>query len=658
MTTISIRADYLHCLRRLIAGTFVSVGDQVAPVAGEIKVDDTTCKEAGTLLYRGTGNSRFPFLCPFINSCYNQDCDNFIVAMIHLSDNALKILQQRYLRGDTAGVVTESPDELFHRVAKAVAAAEQSWTSTNSASYWEEQFYHVMSELLFLPNSPTLMNAGTATNQLSACFVLPVEDSMQSIFTTLKNAALIQQSGGGTGFNFSHLRPKGDLVKTAGGTASGPVSFMKIFDTATEHIKQGGKRRGANMGILNIDHPDIEEFISAKKEKGVLTNFNISVGITDAFMNRVEQKGEWELLHPNTNLVVKKVSAEKLWNDIVESAWKTGDPGLIFLDTINNANPTPALGKIISTNPCGEVPLLAYEPCNLGSVNLSKFVKNKTVNWQRLEEVVKIATRFLDNVIEVNNYIIPKIKKMALGNRKIGLGVMGWAEMLIQLEIPYDSELAVQLAEQLMRFIQQKANDTSVVLATERGVFPNWEKSIYFPNTRIRNATRTSIAPTGTISIIADTSSSIEPLFALAFRRDHVLKDETLVSGNLMFIEYLKTHHLYSEKVLEQFMREGIAAQIPELPPAVKSIFKTALEISPHWHLQHQIAFQKYTDNAVSKTINLPEETSVQEVADIYKQAWMQKAKGITIFRNHSKGRQVIQQGITYDMKACKICVQ
>lgn len=582
--------------------------------------------------------------------------------MVNLSDNALKILQRRYLRGDAAGSVVETPDELFHRVAKAVAAAELCWSSGSSAPHWEEKFYSVMSELLFLPNSPTLMNAGTTANQLSACFVLPVEDSMNSIFTTLKNAALIQQSGGGTGFNFSHLRPKGDLVKTTGGTASGPVSFMKIFDAATEHIKQGGKRRGANMGILNIDHPDIEELISAKKEKGVLTNFNISVGISDAFMNRVEQKGEWELIHPNTNIPVKKIHAEKLWNDIAESAWQTGDPGLIFLDTINEANPTPALGRMASTNPCGEVPLLAYEPCNLGSVNLSKFVKHNNgkheVDWQHLEKVINIATRFLDNVIEVNNYIIPEIKEMALGNRKIGLGVMGWAELLILLEIAYDSEQAVQLAEHLMRFIQQKAKDTSIVLAKERGVFANWEKSSYFPGMRIRNATRTSIAPTGTISIIADTSSSIEPLFALAFQRHHVLNDETLFSGNPLFIKYLKTHNLYSEKVQEQFMRDGVAGQILELPVTVKNIFKTALEISPFWHLQHQLAFQKYTDNAVSKTINLPEKTSVKEVAEIYRKAWLQKAKGITIFRYNSKGRQVMQQGITYDMKACKVCVQ
>lgn len=579
-----------------------------------------------------------------------------------LSDNALKILQQRYLQRNAEGIVAETPDELFRRVAKAVAAAEMCWGDGNGALQQEKRFYEILSGLLFLPNSPTLMNAGMPAGQLSACFVLPVEDSMNSIFTALKNAALIQQSGGGTGFNFSLLRPKGKLVKATGGTASGPVSFMKIFDAATEHIKQGGKRRGANMGILNIEHPDIEEFISAKKEKGVLANFNISVGVSDAFMNRLAQKGEWELVDPNTGITVKKLTAGKLWNDIVKSAWQSGDPGLVFLDTINNSNPTPSLGRIASTNPCGEVPLLPYEPCNLGSVNLSKFVKqhngSSAVDWQHLEEVINIAVRFLDNVIEVNNYIIPEIKEMALGNRKTGLGVMGWAEMLVKLEIPYDSEPAVQLAEQLMRFVQQKATEASVVLAKERGVFPNWGKSIYSPGTPVRNATRTSIAPTGTISIIADTSSSIEPLFALVFQRRHVLNNETLFSGNALFIDYLKTHGLYTDKILKQLMKEGVAGQIQELPAPVKNIFKTALEIPASWHLRHQLAFQKYTDNAVSKTINLPEQTSVNEVGEIYQEAWQQKAKGITIFRNNSKGRQVLQQGITRDVKACNICLQ
>jgi ribonucleoside-diphosphate reductase alpha chain len=506
------------------------------------------------------------------------------------------------------------------------------------------------------------MNAGTAANQLSACFVLPVEDNMNSIFTTLKQAALIQQSGGGTGFNFSDLRPKNDLVTATSGTASGPVSFMKIFDAATEHVKQGGKRRGANMGILNVDHPDIEEFIFSKREKGVLNNFNISVGITDAFMHAVEDNADWSLVHPNTKGIVKNLSAKKIWNDIIESAWQTGDPGLIFIDTINKSNPTPALGKIEATNPCGEVPLLSYEACNLGSLNLSKFIKQNNssaeIDWRRLEEVIKIAIRFLDNVIEVNNYIFAEIKIMASGNRKTGLGVMGWAELLILLEIAYDSEKAIRLVEQLMQFIQQKTMEASVALAEERGVFPNWEKSVYYPGRPIRNATRTSIAPTGTISIIADTSSSIEPLFALAFQRQHVLNEEVLLSFNPLFINYLKTHNLYSEKIIKQLVKEGVAENIKELPLSVKKIFKTALEISPSWHLKHQLAFQKYTDNAVSKTINLPEKVTIKEVEEIYKTAWQQKAKGITIFRYNSKGKQVMQQGITYGMKGCKVCIE
>jgi ribonucleoside-diphosphate reductase alpha chain len=582
--------------------------------------------------------------------------------MIQVSKNSLKVLQQRYLHRDTNGNITETPDELFQRVAKVVAAAELVWGTTEDAGIWEATFYNVMSELLFLPNSPTLMNAGTSNNQLSACFVLPVEDNMNGIFTTLKNAALIQQSGGGTGFNFSHLRPKDDFVSASGGTASGPVSFIKIFDAATEHVKQGGKRRGANMGILNIDHPDIEEFIYAKRKKGILSNFNISVGITDEFMNTLHLNGEWTLIHPNSKTAVKKLSAKKLWNDIVESAWQTGDPGLIFIDTINAANPTPALGKIESTNPCGEVPLLSYEPCNLGSVNLSKFIKqnngSKEVDWKRLEEVIQIAIRFLDNVIEVNNYILPEIKTMALGNRKIGLGVMGWAELLILLEIPYDAEKSIQLAEQLMQFIQVKSMEASMLLAKARGVFSNWKKSIYYPGKPIRNATRTSIAPTGTISIIADTSSSIEPLFALAFQRQHVLNEETLFSVNPHFIAYLKTNNLYADKIVDEVIKEGVAGQIKELPLAVKNIFKTALEISPAWHLQHQLAFQKYTDNAVSKTINLPESATINEVDEIYKSAWLHKAKGITIFRYNSKGKQVMQQGITFGMKGCKVCIE
>lgn len=581
---------------------------------------------------------------------------------IELSENALKVLERRYLLRNKEGNIDETPDQLFRRVAKAVAEAELSWGNNRDAGKWEEKFYAAMSKLLFLPNSPALMNAGTGYHQLSACFVLPVEDNMNSIFTTLKQAALIQQSGGGTGFNFSHLRPRDDRTSATGGTASGPVSFMKIFDAATEHIKQGGRRRGANMGILNVNHPDIEEFIVAKKEKAALNNFNISVGITDDFMKAAEVRGTWNLVHPNSKKTIKTVDAKRLWYTIVETAWQTGDPGLIFYDTINQHNPTPALGIMESTNPCGEVPLLPYEPCNLGSVNLSKFITlhngNSEINWGHLEKVIKTAVRFLDDVIEVNNYIIPEIRAMALANRKTGLGVMGWAELLVQLEIPYDSEKAVRLAEQLMQFIQQKSTEASAELAETRGVFPNWRKSIYYPQTKIRNATRTSIAPTGTISIIAGTSPSIEPLFALAFQRQHVLNEETLFSVNRLFIDYLKTHQLYSEKILQQVMEEGIAEKIPGLPPVVKQIFKTAPEIPPAWHLKHQLAFQKYTDNAVSKTINLPETATINDVEEIYKMAWQQKAKGITIFRYHSKGKQVIHRGLKSTGNACRICIE
>jgi ribonucleoside-diphosphate reductase alpha chain len=578
--------------------------------------------------------------------------------MAQLSDNAIKVLHRRYLRKDLSGRVVESPDEMFRRVAKAIAAAELSWGKQADANRWEEEFFRVMSRLLFLPNSPTLMNAGTPLHQLSACFVLPVEDNMDGIFTTLKQTALIQQSGGGTGFNFSRLRPKDDMVTATGGTASGPVSFIKIYDAATEHIKQGGKRRGANMGILNIDHPDIEEFISAKANEGSLQNFNISVGITDLFMTTLEQGGEWNLIHPNSKQVVKTVPAKKLWDEITAYAWRSGDPGLIFLDTINEKNPTPALGKIESTNPCGEVPLLPYESCNLGSINLSKLVREKMIDWNSLEKIIKVAVRFLDNVIEVNQYNIPEVQKMVTGNRKIGLGVMGWAEMLIQLDIPYDSEEAVMLAKKLMQFIADKSYVASVDLAKQRGNFPNWEKSIFYPASPVRNATRTSLAPTGTISIIAGTSPSIEPLFALIYQRHHVLNDESLLSVNQFFIDYLKRNNLYSEKILEQVTCDGTAIHIQELPQQGKAIFKTAMDISPYWHLQHQVAFQQFTDNAVSKTINLPEAATQKEVDEIYRQAWKLKAKGITIFRYNSKKRSTLETGMKYGIKACKVCIE
>jgi ribonucleoside-diphosphate reductase alpha chain len=577
-----------------------------------------------------------------------------------LTENGLRVLKSRYLLRDEGGKTVETPREMFQRVAQAVAAAELNWGSAKEVKDWEEQFYSIMASLLFLPNSPTLMNAGTRANQLSACFVLPIEDSMEGIFTTLKQAALIQQSGGGTGFNFSRLRPKGTIVSSTGGLASGPVSFMKIFDAATANIKQGGKRRGANMGILHVDHPDLEEFISCKNEKGAFSNFNISVGIRDTFMQTVERDESWSLVHPYSKKVVRKISARKLWNEIVHAAWQTGDPGLIFLDTINASNPTPSLGEMEATNPCGEVPLLPFEPCNLGSLNLSRFLSRtneKTeVDWKLLEEVIPAAIRFLDNVIEVNNYIIPEVKTMAHGNRKIGLGVMGWAEMLIQLEIPYESEEAVQLAEKLMSFINEKSKQASIELAKERDVFPNWKESIYDPDVKIRNATRTSIAPTGTISIIAGTSSSIEPLFALAYQRHHVLDESTMETVSDLFTSFLKVHHLFSKEIMDEIMRTGVAGSIKLLPDPVKAIFKTALEISPSWHLRHQLAFQKYTDNAVSKTINMPQTATEKDIAAIYTMAWKEKAKGITIFRNHSKDQQVLYQGVSPASQACKTC--
>ncbi len=518
-----------------------------------------------------------------------------------------------------------------------------------------------MKNLLFLPNSPTLMNAGTSLNQLSACFVLPVDDNMDSIFTTLKQAALIQQSGGGTGFNFSKLRPKNDLISVTGGKASGPVSFMKVYNAATEYVKHGGKRRGANMGILNVDHPDIEEFVLSKKDEHALNNFNISVGTTDKFMQALEANKPWDLIHPNSKSIVKTIQAKDLWRLIVENAWLSGDPGLVFLDTINASNPLQSLGKIECTNPCGEVPLLPYESCNLGSINLSKFVGQERgesiINFMKLGSTIEMAIRFLDNVVEVNHYLLPETKAIVTSNRKIGLGIMGWAELLIRLEIAYDSEDAIILAHQVMAFLKERSLEASVQLAKERGVFKNWEKSIFYPDTKLRNATRLSIAPTGTISIIAGTSSSIEPLFAIAYRRSNVLDGSTLPEMNPLFIDYLKKNKLYSEALMEEVKETGYLQHVKQIPTTVKNLFKTALEISPGWHLKHQATFQKYVDNAVSKTINLPEAASVNDINEIYLNAWRQKTKGITIFRYNSKSRQVLEKGISTGIKACRVCI-
>ncbi|MDP2384812.1 MAG: adenosylcobalamin-dependent ribonucleoside-diphosphate reductase [Bacteroidota bacterium] len=579
--------------------------------------------------------------------------------MNRLNKNAIKVLESRYLLKNNEGKIIETPEQLFERVAKHIAKAELIYGDMQSALKWEKIFFDMMAQLYFLPNSPTLMNAGLPLNQLSACFVLPIEDSIEGIFTSLKNTALIQQSGGGTGFNFSRLRQKGDFVHSTSGISSGPIAFMKIFDAATNNIKQGGKRRGANMGILNIDHPDIEEFISIKLEEGTLSNFNISVGIYDSFMKAVEENKPWQLKHPNTGKVIKTIPAQQLWNKITHCAWQSGDPGLIFLDTINASNPTPSIGDIISTNPCGEVPLLAFEACNLGSIDVAKLIdpKKREFDWDQFSKIIINSIRFLDNVIDMNNYLIPEITTIVKGNRKIGLGIMGWADLLIKMEIPYASENALQFAEKLMQFMKEKCDRASQDLAKERGVFKNWGESIFSPHHTMRNATRSSIAPTGTISIVAGTSSSIEPIFALAIHRENVLNNESLFEINENFITYLKDHNLYSEEVINEVKKNGTISQT-KLPQNVKELFKTSLEIEPYWHIMHQVAFQKYTDNAVSKTINLPESATEKEVNDAYLLAWKEKAKGVTVFRYGSKTNQVLTRGVSENENqgSCKVC--
>ena len=579
--------------------------------------------------------------------------------MPHLDNNARKVLQSRYLRRNHEHDLIETPTEMFYRVAKAVARAEVNYGAEEKARYWEGHFFTALDNLWFLPNSPTLMNAGARGGQLSACFVLPIEDDMSSIFTTLRDTAIIQKSGGGTGFNFSRLRPGGSYIRTTGGKASGPVSFMKIFDAATENIKQGGKRRGANMGVLNVDHPDIFDFVACKRREGVLKNFNLSVGMSDRFMTALEQNEDWALVHPATGKKVDKVSARKLWGAIVQNAWEHGDPGLVFFDTVNRKNPLPHLGTIQATNPCGEMPLLPYESCNLGSINLARMLTKKDawyeIDWDRLDKVINIAIRFLDNVIDVNNYRLEEIKALTLSNRKIGLGVMGWAELLIKLKIPYNSAPAIELAERLMDFISKKGRQASHALVRERGTFPNWHKSLFYPKLPLRNATCTSIAPTGSISIIAGTSSSIEPIYALAFSRDHVLKDEKLTDIHPLLIDFLEKANLDADitrSILEKgFIAEGEAT----IPKKTREVFRTALQIPYEYHIKHQLAFQKSTDNAVSKTINLPFESTLQDVSDAFKMAWRLGAKGITVYRNKSKRHQVLNAGV--EEKACKVCL-
>ncbi len=560
---------------------------------------------------------------------------------LQLSPNAMTVLKKRYLKRDNEGTPTETPEDMFRRVAKAINDAEIA--VAGKKLNLEQEYYKMMTDLDFLPNSPTLMNAGRELGQLSACFVLPVGDSMESIFEAIKNTALIHKSGGGTGFSFSRVRPANDEVQSTSGVSSGPISFMRVFDVATETIKQGGTRRGANMGILRIDHPDIMDFIMAKRDQTILTNFNISVGLTEAFMEAVENGKDYEIVNPRTGKVVKKLNAAKVFNQIIDMAWTNGEPGIIFLDRLNRDNPTPHVGEIESTNPCGEQPLLPYESCNLGSINLNKMVDGENVNWNKLEKTVRLSTRFLDNVIEANKYPLPEIDEMTRSNRKIGLGVMGWADMLIRLGVPYNSSAAIELAEKVMKFINDISHTESVALATERGAFPNFKGSIYDKKgaDKIRNATCTTIAPTGTISIIANSSSGVEPLFAVSYVRQ-VMDNDRLIEVHPLFEQIAKQRGFYSKELMQRIAEKGTVQGISDIPEDVRRVFVTSHDITPADHVRMQAAFQKYTDNAVSKTVNFCHDATREDVATVYRLAYQEGCKGVTIYRDGSRDMQVL----------------
>ncbi|TYQ16143.1 UNVERIFIED_CONTAM: ribonucleoside-diphosphate reductase class II [Acetivibrio alkalicellulosi] len=568
---------------------------------------------------------------------------------MNITENAIKVLEKRYLCKDEKGNLLEDSQGMFMRVAKAVASADKECVSLKELREIEKEFYEMMSNMEFLPNSPTLMNAGRPLGQLSACFVLPIEDTMEGIFESIKNAALIHKSGGGTGFSFSRLRSKGAAVNSTGGVASGPISFMKVFNAATEAVKQGGTRRGANMGILRVDHPDIMEFISCKKDNEDITNFNISVGITEEFMNAVANNEQYNLLDPNSNEVTGALNAKEVFDIIVDMAWKNGEPGIIFLDRLNKDNVTPDLGEIESTNPCGEQPLLPYEACNLGSINLSLMIKNTKgtpeVDFDRLKKIVCKAVHFLDNVIDVNKYPLPEIDEMTRGTRKIGLGVMGWADMLCKLNIAYNSKKALDLAEKVMNFIQDESRKASIELAEKKGVFPHYDKSIYKDmGIKVRNATATTIAPTGTLSIIAGVSSGIEPLFAISYIRN-VMDNDELIEVNPLFKQIALIDGFYSDELMRRIAKKGTIKGFPEIPKSIQNTFVTAHDITPDWHVKMQATFQKYTDNAVSKTVNLSHDATKKDVSDVFWHAYKTYCKGVTIYRDGSRDMQVLNIG-------------
>ncbi len=564
----------------------------------------------------------------------------------HLSENALTVLRQRYLARNTRGTLCESPTQLFQRVAKDIARAEQNYPRASRVPQVARQFFDLMRHLDFLPNSPTLMNAGRPLQQLSACFVLPVDDSLESIFDAVKYQALIHQSGGGTGFSFSRLRPKSDRVATTNGVASGPVSFMRVFNLATEVIKQGGTRRGANMGILRVDHPDILDFIALKQNPSEMTNFNLSVGLTDRFMRAVQRRQAYALINPRTGRSVRRLSAEQVFDRLVEAAWQSGEPGVVFLDTINHANPTPQLGAIEATNPCGEQPLLPYESCTLGSINVARFVSHTrgraTIDFDRLQTVIPITVRFLDNVLDRSHFPLETIAHRTGLTRKIGLGIMGFADLLIQLGIPYDTDEALTVADRLMGFIQREAHHASVQLGRERGLFPAFRGSrLHTGRERRRNASVTTIAPTGTISIIADCSAGIEPLYGISIVR-RVLEGLTLTSLHPEFMRQAARYGMPLARLQADISRTESIQHLMSIPKSLRSLFVTAHDISPSHHVRMQAIFQRYSDSGVSKTINLPLHAARKDVANAFRLAHQLGCKGLTVFRSGSRSHQVL----------------
>lgn len=589
---------------------------------------------------------------------------------LNFSENAIKVLEKRYLKRDKDGNCTETPSDMFKRVAETIAKGDLNFgKSQEEVNQLSKRFYDAITHRFFMPNSPTLMNAGRELGQLAACFVLPVEDSLEGIFETIKNTALIHQSGGGTGFSFSRLRPKNSVVKSTMGVSSGPVSFMEVFNAATEAVKQGGTRRGANMGILRVDHPDIIEFINCKSDNDKLNNFNISVAITDNFMDAYLKGEDYDLVNPQNNEVVGRMCAKDVFDLIVDCAWRNGEPGVVFIDKMNADNPTPLIGAIESTNPCGEVPLLPYEACNLGSINLGLMMKEENgsmnVDWDLLEKTVRTAMRFLDNVIEVNKYPLPQISELVSNNRKIGLGVMGWADMLMKAGISYSSEEGTKLAGQVMEFIDYISKSESIELAKERGCFNNFKGSIYDqPNYLfnkfkgksagkisddmwakldsdiqkygLRNATTTCIAPTGTISMIAGASGGVEPLFGLVFSR--LIMDGTeMLEVNPIFKDYMLSHNLYSDNLMAQIAKDGSLSHVEGVSNEIKRIFVTAHDVAPYWHVKMQAAFQLHVDNAVSKTVNFVESATREDIKEVYILAYKNNLKGITVYRNNSR---------------------